>query len=178
MAGTRENEDFDVLKFFITVMVLLTTFVAGYAIKLRMDSRELSDKIVGQIRTLGEMKKIATDPPFREWVARERESKSGDRERSPTDFKALVVSEASKFNLNLTNYEQQSAVDHRVVTEIPFKLIIENCRVEDLTRYLAHIEESWGGAKARQISQLDWDDKKQAWKAQVILSIFRATGPG
>ncbi len=173
--AAREQDDFDVLKFFITVMALLTVFVTGYALYLRSQVTTLSSQIRSQVNLLVEMKKIAQDPQLKDWLARERESKQGDRSRTPSDFKALLIDASPRFNLQLTQYLQEPMIDHRVAQEIPFKIFVDGCRVEDLVRYLAYVEESWPGARTRLVHQLDWDEKRSSWKAQILISIFKAS---
>ena len=68
--AAKNEDDFDVLKFFIAVMVLLTAFVGGYALYLRGQVGQLTNQIKAQVRQLGEMKQLSMDPSFREWIAR------------------------------------------------------------------------------------------------------------
>jgi hypothetical protein len=174
--AARGEDDFDVLKFFIAVMVLLTTFVGAYAFYLRSQVVQLSTQIKAQVRTLDEMKKVAEDAPFREWISRERETHQGDRGNSVTDFKALLVQAAPEFHLNYVLLPSQEGMqDYRVAQEIPFRMSFDGCRVEDLVRFLAHVEEKWPGAKTREIQQLEFDEKKQTWKAALVVSIFKST---
>jgi hypothetical protein len=174
--AARNEDDFDVLKFFIAVMVLLTAFVGCYAFYLRSQVLQLSTQIQTQVRTFEEMRKVADDAPFREWIARERESHQGDRGSSVTDFKALLVQAAPDFHLNYVQLPSQEGMqDYRVAQEIPFRMSFDGCRIEDLVRFLAHVEEKWPGAKTREIQQLEFDEKKQTWKTSLVVSIFKST---
>jgi hypothetical protein len=173
--AAKNEDDFDVLKFFIAVMVLLTAFVGGYALYLRGQVNQLTLQIKAQVRQLGEMKQLALDPPFREWIARDRENRVPANGQTPTDFKALLVTELPKFQITYTLLTQDGAIDHRVATEIPFAVTVDSCRIEDLTRFLSTVEERWPGAKAREVRSLEWDEKKATWKAVIVVSIFRAT---
>jgi hypothetical protein len=173
--AAKNEDDFDVLKFFIAVMILLTAFVGGYALYLRGQVSTLTMQIKGQVRMLVEMKQMAGEPQFREFVARDRENRMPANGQTPTDFKALLVTDVPKFGIVYTQLTQDGAIDHRVATEIPFSMVIDSCRVEDLTKFFAHVEEKWPGAKAREVRQLEWDEKRMTWKATIVLSIFRAT---
>lgn len=174
--AARNEDDFDVLKFFIAVMVLLTTFVSGYGFYLRSQVNQLSLQIRAQVATLDDMKKIADDPAFRDWVARERETHQGQRGNSVTDFKALLDQVAREQHVQITTGpNQEQARDYKVAIEIPFRMSIGGCRVEELVRFLALIEERWPGAKAREIPQLEWDEKAQLWKVTLVISIFNAS---
>ncbi|MEZ0228620.1 MAG: hypothetical protein ACAI25_08345, partial [Planctomycetota bacterium] len=57
--AASQQDDFDVLKFFITVMVLLTIIVAGFAAVLQGKVSDTTKKIKTEIKTLQAMDEMA-----------------------------------------------------------------------------------------------------------------------
>src|SRR5439155_7429407 len=88
--AANQQDDFDVLKFFITVMVLLTVIVAGFAAVLQTKVSDTTKKIKAELITLNTMDEAAgKDVNFREWVSRDREGRNVGQ-GSSGDFKARM----------------------------------------------------------------------------------------
>src|SRR5258708_5567973 len=99
--AANQQDDFDVLKFFITVMILLTVIVGGFAAVLESKVADTTKKIKIELATLHQMDDLArTDTNFREWIGKEREGRNQGT-GSAADFKALVNDHARKANLNV-----------------------------------------------------------------------------
>src|SRR5277367_6265044 len=108
--ATTQQDDFDVLKFFITVMVLLTFIVGGFAAVLESKVSDTTRKIKSEIATLHQMDEVARDPQLREWIARDREGRNTGT-GSSADFKAVVSTDANKCNLHVTNLSEQGSIE-------------------------------------------------------------------
>lgn len=173
--AASQQDDFDVLKFFITVMVLLTLIVAGFAAVLQTKVSDTTKKIKAEIATLHQMDELARDQQFRDWIARDREGLNTGSGTS-ADFKALVNDHATKCGLRVNESSEQGALDLGGGTrELRFRVGIQGFRLEAFTRFLVSIEQDWPGSKVREITQLSLDEKNQVWNGQVILAIFRHT---
>lgn len=171
--ATNQQDDFDVLKFFITVMALLTVIVAGFAAVLQSKVSDTTKKIKAEISTLNTMKTESADPSFRDWIARDRENRNNGQ-GSSSDFKALYNTTAAKCGLRVTDSSEQGAIELGNGTrELRFRLRIQGFRLEAFTRFLVSIEQEWPGSKVREITDLSLDEKNQVWNGQVILAIFK-----
>lgn len=174
--AAEKRDEFDVLTFFIYVMGLLTAIVGGFALWNKSKVDNTSRQIRAELSKLEEMKKIAIQEEFREWVSRERESAlTGNTNASSTDFQALYLERARSNGLDLTNHTLEGSITHPGGTELPYRLVIKDCRVENLLKFLSALEEEWPGARVKQIVKLDWSERNEAWEAVVVVSIFRAT---
>jgi hypothetical protein len=176
--ATAQQDDFDVLKFFITVMVLLTIIVAGFAAVLQGKVADTTKKIKAEIATLEQMDEVASkDLAFREWVQRDREGRNVGQ-GSSGDFKARMNENAGKQGLKVTDSSEQGAIELGGGTrELRFRVRMQGFRVEQFTRFLVSIEQDWPGAKVREITELSFDEKNQLWNGQVVLAIFKHTEP-
>ena len=176
--ATNQQDDFDVLKFFITVMVLLTVIVAGFDIMLQAQVSDLTRKIKIERSTLNQMNDLAGDAQFREWIARDRENRNLGG-GSSADFKALLTDRASKLGLKVENTtEQGNGQDLGNGTrELRFRVRILGFRLEQFVRFLVSVEQEWPGSKVREISDLQFDQKSQLWNGMVILAIFKHSDP-
>jgi len=67
--ASKKKDEFDVLTFFIYVMVLLTVIVAGFAALNYTKVAEVSRDIKIEIRKLESMQELALDEELRDWVA-------------------------------------------------------------------------------------------------------------
>src|SRR4051812_36128281 len=109
--AANQQDDFDVLKFFITVMVLLTVIVAGFAAVLQGKVSDTTKKIKAEVATLTQMDDVALkDLQFREWIARDREQKNVGTGTS-ADFKALLNDHAQKNGLRVTDSSEQGTIE-------------------------------------------------------------------
>src|SRR5205085_9553731 len=105
--AANQQDDFDVLKFFITVMILLTVIVAGFAAVLYGKYTDTTKKIKIELKTLEEMDAVAgKDVNFRDWVQRDREGRNVGQ-GSAGDFKARVTRNAETQNVRITNMNEQ-----------------------------------------------------------------------
>ena len=174
--AANQQDDFDVLKFFITVMILLTVIVAGFAAVLQGKVSDTTKKIKSEIATLEQMDEIALkDLTFREWIARDREGRNVGQ-GSSADFKALLNDHAQKNGLRITNTSEDGTSEIGGGTrELRFRLLVQGFRLENFTRFLVSVEQDWPGSKVRDILDLSWDDKNQVWNGTVILAIFKHT---
>jgi hypothetical protein len=171
--AAQQQDDFDVLKFFITVMLLLTVIVGGFAAVLQSKVSDTTKQIRRELSTLEAMDKMAGDAQFRDWIARERESKSNGS-GSTADFKALVSDHARRIGLNVKDTREAGQIEHPGGTrELQISIRIEGFRLEQLVRFLVAVEQDWPGAKTRQIPDLQLDPKAQTWTGSVILAIFK-----
>lgn len=176
----QKGEEFDVLTFFIYVMVLLTLIVGGFALLNRSRLEKDTMFLRGAVRGLSEMEETALDDQFREWVARERSSarlSAGGQGNTTTEFKGLIISLAARQGLQqaLNGRIQPRGVYEDPVTrmkEAMFQLNFEGVRVENLTRYLVALEEGWPGCRVTRINELKYEERKKSWKASVQVSIF------
>jgi hypothetical protein len=172
----KQEDAFDVLTFYIYVMALLTAIVGGFALwnKKKVDG-EVS-KIKHELDRLERMRTLATGAELRGLIARERESKGVGEGRGAADFQALYLKRAQEAGLRLTNHSSQGTRTLPGGTELSYRLQIDGCRVENLVKFLVRVEEDWPGARTKQVSKLDWNEKTQGWDAILELSIFRADG--
>src|SRR5262245_37720620 len=107
--AANQQDDFDVLKFFITVMVLLTLIVGGFAAVLESKVSDTTKKIKAEIATLHKMDEEAREPQFRDWIARDREGRNTGTGTS-ADFKAVMSNDASKAGLRVTDTAEQGTI--------------------------------------------------------------------
>jgi hypothetical protein len=167
------HDDFDVLKFFITVMVLLTVIVAGFAIMLQTQVSDLTRRVKVENDTLKKMDELANDAQFREWIARDREGRNVAH-GSSADFKALLSVNAGKHGLKVENTTEQSGQDMgNGMRELRFQVRMLGFRLEPFMRFLVSVEQEWPGAKVREITELTLDEKNQLWNGMVVLAIFK-----
>lgn len=177
MAGGKE-EEFDVLTFFIYVMILLTVFVGGFALlNYRKVSKE-SQKIQTEVRLLAEMTKLAMDEEVRGFVARDRELRATQAGGIPSlaNFRQIYTNEARRRGLQIENDAQEGVINLRNGEEYPFRLSIRQCRVRDLVDFMAEIERRVPGARIKQVVKLDYNEREEAnrtWDAVVILALFK-----
>lgn len=174
--AASQQDDFDVLKFFITVMVLLTVIVAGFAGVLQGKVNDTTKKIKIEIATLQQMDEVAgKDNQFREWVLRDRENRNTGQ-GSAADFKALINDRAQKNGLRITDSSEQGSMEIGGGTrELRFRCHMQGFRLDAFIRFLVAIENDWPGSKVREITDLSLDEKTQVWNGQVILAIFKHT---
>ncbi len=177
-----KEEEFDVLTFFIYVMVLLTVFVGGFALlNYRKVSKEAS-RIATEVRLLDEMQKIAVDEDFRDLVARDREARAGAAGGALglADFQQKFINEARRNGLRVENHSREGVINRRTGEEYPFRLIINDCKVRDLVKFLVAMEENVPGCRVKQIVKLDFDERSEVkgWDAVIVLSLFKAQGEG
>ena len=176
----QKGEEFDVLTFFIYVMVLLTLIVGGFALLNRSRLNTDTMALVGTVRGLNEMEQVALDEQFREYIARERSNarlSQGGQGNTTTEFKGLMISLAARQGLQqaLNGQIQPRGVYEDQVTrmkEAMFQLNFDGVRVEGLVRYLVSLEEGWPGCRVTRINELKYNEKDKSWKASVQVSIF------
>lgn len=175
----QNKDDFDVLKFFITVMALLTAIVAGFAVYLQGQVSTKTKQIKAEISTLKEMDKLALDAPFREWIGRERDTKT-DSSGSSGDFKALITLQARDAAINIRDIADGGKIDNPGGTqELRFRVHIEGARVEQIVKFIVGVEQHRPGAKCREIQDLALDEKTgNTWNANIVLSIFKHNDQG
>jgi hypothetical protein len=174
--AANQQDDFDVLKFFITVMVLLTIIVAGFAAVLQGKVSDTTKKIKTEIKTLKAMDEMALkDLQFREWISRDREGRNVGQ-GSSADFKALLNDHAQKNGLRVTDSSEQGTIELGGGTrELRFRVRMQGFRLENFTRFLVSVEQDWPGSKVREITDLSLDEKNQVWNGQVVVAIFKHT---
>jgi hypothetical protein len=174
--AAQNKDDFDVLKFFITVMALLTAIVAVFAIVLYGKVSATTKDIKRELATLQEMDKLAGDAPFRDWIGREREGKNQGT-GTPADFKALLSDHAGKIGLHVKDTGEAGTIEHPGGTrELRFRLRVEDARIEQITRFLVQVEQDWPGSKTREIPELTLNEKTgNTWNASLVLAIFKHT---
>ena len=170
----KQGEEFDVLTFFIYVMVLLTLIVGGFALLNRSRLNKDSLKLKGAVRGLGEMEELALDEDFRNWISRER---SNARLSSNGRDNTLGLSLANRQGLDtmLQGRFQRRGVNTDPVTqmkEAQFGLTFDDIRVEALTKYLVTLEEKWPGCRVTRINELKYSPERKAWKASIQISIY------
>lgn len=174
-----KKDEFDVLTFFIYVMLLLTVIVGGFAGLNQRKVSAASATIKREIKFLEAMQKQAMDEDLRSWIARDRESgRGGSVGRGAPDFQALIIklSRERQHPVRIENQSQEQAIPHPGGFEIPFRLIIKKVRMEHLVKFLLRIEETWPGARVKKFDKLQYAEKdgQKRWEATVVLSIFKA----
>lgn len=172
-----KKDEFDVLTFFIYVMLLLSVIVGGFAALNKKKVNTVTAKIKSEIIFLDRMSKLAMDDDLREHIARERKSGTSARGGAP-DFQALIIklSRNRAHPLKIDNQSQDTPITHPGGMELPFRLIIKGCRMEHLVKFLLKIEETWPGARVKKFDKLQYVEKgdQKRWDATVVLSIFSA----
>jgi hypothetical protein len=170
-----KKDEFDVLTFFIYVMLLLTVIVGGFAALNQKKVSGVTKTIKREIIFLDQMTKLAQDDDLRANIARERTSGSTASGTAP-DFQALIIklSRNRAHPLRIDNQSQDNPITHPGGMELPFRLIIKGCRMEHLVKFLLKIEETWPGARVKKIDKLQYVEKgdQKRWDATVVLSIF------
>jgi hypothetical protein len=177
MAGKKD--EFDVLTFFVYVMLLLTVIVGGFAGLNQRKVNAVSNDIRKEIKFLAAMQKQAMDEDLRGWISRDRDSGSkGSVGRGAADFQALIIklSRDRRHPLRIENQSQEQPIPHPGGFELPFRLVVKKVRMEHLVKFLLKIEETWPGARVKKFDKLQYSDKdgEKRWEATVVLSIFKA----
>ncbi|MBI3723806.1 hypothetical protein HY251_07635 [bacterium] len=169
----RDQDEFDILRFLMTVLGLLTIVVGVYAALTGSQVSQANAEIKREVLVLDQMDKLAKDPAFRDWIAREREGRNQGT-GSAADFKALLNDHARKQGLNVRDTGEAGTIDHPGGTkELRFRMRIEGCKLEALTKFLVSVEEDWAGAKTREIPEMTIDEKSQTWTASIVVAIFK-----
>lgn len=171
----RQDDGFDVLTFYIYVMALLTAIVGGFALWNRKKVDDESKKIKAEVQRLDQMKQLASDADLRGWIARERSAIDSNTPNTADDFQALCRQLASQNSITIVSQQAQGARELPDGRELTFRLTIEQCRVENLVKFLVLVEEKWPGARVKAIVKLDWNERRESWDSVVELSIFKAT---
>ncbi len=174
-----KNDDFDILTFFISVMLLLTVLVGGFAALYYRRVSVATASVKKEIGFLRAMGKLAKEDGLKGWISREREgAQQNTGNRSAADFQALYLklSRAPQHRLTLTNHTLEGSIPHPGGTELPFRLIFKQCRVEELVKFLVKLEEMWPGARVKKITKLHYIERGETkgWDATVVVSIFKA----
>jgi hypothetical protein len=174
-----KKDEFDVLTFFVYVMLLLTVIVGGFAGLNQRKVNAVSNTIKKEIKFLAAMQKQAMDEDLRGWIARDRENKGkGSGAQGAPDFQALIIALARDLRhpVRIENQSQEQAIPHRGGFELPFRLVIKKVRMEHLVKFLLKIEETWPGARVKKFDKLQYVEKgdQKRWEATVVLSIFKA----
>lgn len=172
-------DDFDILTFFISVMLLLTVLVGGFAALYFRRVSVATDNVNREIGFLRAMGKLAKEEDLKAWISREREgAQQNTGSRKTADFQALYLklSRAPQHRLNLTNHTLEGSIPHPGGTELPFRLVFKQCRVEELVKFLVKLEEMWPGARVKKIPKLQYLERGETkgWDATVVVSIFKA----
>ena len=167
----KDNDEFDVLTFFIIVMIVLTAIVGLFAFMLKKRVNEESKKIVKEIRNLNSMREIASDKKFKNWIQIERAGKSENG--SATEFGARITKSAQQYGVDLNRKNQGGAIPGNGYEEIPFNLTIRKTQLRPLIRFLFHVEEKWVGSKVKTL-RIRWNPKVEQWSCDTTLSIFKS----
>lgn len=170
-----QDDGFDVVTFYIYVMALLTVIVGGFALWNRKKVEDEGKRIKAEVIKLDQMKQLATDPDLRAWIARERGAQETNSPNSADDFQALCRQHASQNQITIVSQQAQGTRDLPDGRELTFRLTIEQCRVENLIKFLVRVEEEWPGARVKQLVKLDWNERRESWDSVVELSIFKAS---
>ncbi|RMG08963.1 MAG: hypothetical protein D6731_20790 [Planctomycetota bacterium] len=175
MAGKKE--EFDFLGFYIFFMLLLSVIVGGFAVLNRREVAEADRLLRREVRFLEEMGRLARDEDFRALIAKSRQGSAGVS-GSTADFQALYIKLARdpQHRLQLENHSLLGSITHPDGEEFPFQLVIKQCRVEELVRYLVKLEETWPGARVKKITKLQYVERgdRKGWDATVVVSVFRS----
>lgn len=170
-----KKDEFDVLTFFIYVMLLLTAIVGGFAALNYTKVSEERKQIRINVTKLAAMQELAMDEQFREHIGLDRKNQQTIVGGSSADFQALYLSRARENNVEIGTHSLEGTVNHPGGVELPFRLNIKQCRVEELLKFLVRVEEDWPGAKVKEIAKLDYIERneKKGWDAVIVLSIFK-----
>lgn len=171
------EDEFDVLTFFIYVMILLTVIVAGFALLNRSKVTKLKRKVAAEVRNLKQMEKLITDEQFRDLIAKDREGQANIAQGGGlADFQQLYINDARRNGIELQNHTREGVITRRGGKEWPFRLMIKDCKVRDLVKFLVGLETKWPGAHVKQIVKLDFNERseKDGFDAVVVLAIFKA----
>jgi hypothetical protein len=167
---SKENDEFDVLTFFIIVMVVLTAVVGFFSFLLQKRVDEQTKKIVREIRNLNDLRELAQEKKFKDWIQREREGRSEGG--SSTEFNARLEQSSNRFRIKIDRLDPKPFIPGQGYRELPFNLTIKQTQLEPLTRFLFDVEEKWVGSKVKQM-QLSWRAKDKAWSCEATVSIFK-----
>ncbi len=175
MAAAGKQDEFDVLTFFIYVMIFLTVCVGGFALYFHTQVSKAGRKIKGEVNQLKQMEKLALDSDFRNWVSRDRDGKV-KTDWKASDFQTIYVNASRLNQIDLKVHSQESARQVANGTELVFALTFKNCRVENLIKFLLKVQKDWPGARVKEIPNLKYIERKgvKGWDASVKLSIFRS----
>lgn len=174
MSAANNNDEFDVLTFFIIVMVVLTLIVGVFAYVLFGNVDKESRRIKTELRNLTRMQEMATDKKLRNWIAQEREG--GGQQGDTTEFAARLVTSSNAYNVKITRRNAKMPIVSGGIEELPVDVTIASVDLEPLTKFLFEVEEKWLGAKVKTL-RLTWLKKTEVWKAEVVFSIFRPAEP-
>jgi len=171
MSNKAQGDDFDVLTFFIIVMLVLTGIVGVFAYLLYNRVQKQSKKIQLELRNLDSMQDLAADKKFTNWVATER---AGKVEQGPaSEFNARIVQSSQSAGVHIDRLDPKPLIDRRSYKELPFSVTIKKGQLQNITKFLFDIEERWVGAKVKNL-QLTWREKNKSWSCDVTISIFRS----
>ncbi|MDF1665370.1 MAG: hypothetical protein P1V97_26650 [Planctomycetota bacterium] len=167
---SKDNDEFDVLTFFIIVMVVLTVIVGLFAFMLKKRVDAESKKITKEIRNLTSIRELASEKKFKDWIQREREGKSEGG--SGTEFSARLEKSARLYGVRVDRQDSKPVVPGNGFLELPFNLTIKQTDLQPLIRFLFDVEEKWTGSKVKTI-QLTWRPKTKKWSCDTTVSIFK-----
>lgn len=167
---SQENDEFDVLTFFIIVMGVLTAIVGLFAYLLHGKVKDESRQISIQLKSFKTMQDLALDEKFRDWIGRENEGKleSG----KATEFTARIQQSAARYQVNYERLDPKPAITRADSVERPYSVAIRETQLEPLVKFLYDVEEKWPGSKVKTM-QLTWKEKEKTWAAEVEISIFK-----
>jgi hypothetical protein len=178
VANPKGKDEFDFLTFFIYVMLLLTVIVGGFAALNQRKVSDVTKQIKREIYNLEQMQEVALDEDFRTWVVKDREGSASTTSRGTADFQGLYIKLARhpEHRLVLENHTLEGSIPHPGGVELPFRLIIKRCRLEEVVKFLVKLEEAWPGARVKKFDKLSWEEKgeEKGWDVTVVVSIFKA----
>ena len=169
--ATKNNDEFDVLTFFIIVMVVLTVIVALFAYVLKNRVAGESKKITREINNLRSLQELAQDKKFKNWIQREREGRTEGG--ASVEFDARLEQSSNRFGVTLDRLDRKGIIPGQGFRELPFNLTIKKTKLKPLILFLFDVEEKWIGAKVKQM-QMNWREKNKAWSCDVTVSVFKS----
>lgn len=170
-----QEDEFDVLTFFIIVMAVLTAIVGFFAWVLHGKVQKQSKKIVREISNLDKLQDLAVNDKFQNWIQREREGKAEQGEAH--EFNARIIASARRYRIDITRLDPKPRIPRPSVQELPFSITIKKCQLQNLVSFFYDVEEKWVGAKVKQV-QLNWRKKEKSWSCEATISIFKTVTEG
>ncbi len=177
-AAGRQQDEGDILKFFIGVMALLTIVVAGFAGFNWTNAVELEEQVAGAERELAQVKRIAGDPELKLAVARAAAARDVDTRTADLGRFLTEAATINRFSLKGNIAEGSGAgAGQRGYVKKSHRITIERQTLEVIADYLFYIQAKWPGLKIEEITVNEAPVRKgepwAGWNATVLVTIYR-----
>ncbi len=172
MSARPPGQGFDLLRFFIMMMVVLTTIVACFGVLLWTRYSEQQGKLKREVSNLENMKQFAEkDEQLREWILLERKARKDPKKVA--QLQSFIISLLNKRGLDLKNFQPQRPRPVGAFNEASFQVSIDDIDMKQLTDFLFDCQNEWPGLKVKDVvATRDPKDDRLWRKATITLTLF------